>query len=183
MTRAITAVGVWVVGLGVLLGGVCGCENGADGTEPAAPAPAPAAKSDGSATAPDASPKRLAFEAESVGSPRMPRSNASGQRTVWLHAGESLTFSLAWPAAGSALVTIRYSNDGPADTLAVLLDGTSVGSCATVTTGSWGYGWNAFAAAGVPMQLSAGTHTLTIKAVSSDAYGVEVDRVDVVPEG
>ncbi len=111
------------------------------------------------------------------------RSNASALKTVWLHAGEMRNWQFPFDGQGQYVVSLHYSNDGPADTVAVFLDNTQVGQCVTQSTGGYGYGWNQFAECFIGnVTLSPGSHTLTVKAVSTDFYGVEIDYVGFKPD-
>jgi hypothetical protein len=111
----------------------------------------------------------------------MQRSAASGQQTVWLHAGQTRTFPLAVTAAGSYALSLHYSNDnyGPLETVAVNVDGAPVGQFQAQDTGDWGYGWNVCLWSGSlnPVALSAGTHTVTATVSGGDGYGVELDAL------
>ena len=108
----------------------------------------------------------------------MNRSNASGQKTVWLRVGEKRNWSFSFDGQGQYAVSFGYSNDGPADTVAVSLDNVQVGQCVTQSTGSGGSGWNQFAVCPIgKVTLSPGRHTVTVKAVKTDSYGVEIDFV------
>lgn len=114
------------------------------------------------------------------------RENASGLKTRYVaQPGEQMnwTFNLLTDTVFN--VVLRYSNDGPADTLAVSVDRAELGRMATVSTGSGGYGWDVFADVAITngLVLSAGTHTAQVTVVSCDIYGVEVDVVRLDAQG
>jgi hypothetical protein len=109
------------------------------------------------------------------------RSNASGGQTVWLHAGESrkIVFDLA--VGASYEVRVRYSNDndGPLETVTVTVDGAPVGDFQAQDTGDFGNGWNVFLSSGSigVVDLSAGSHAVTLSVTGGDGFGVEIDDV------
>lgn len=112
------------------------------------------------------------------------RGNASNQRTRYLtQVGHSVSWTVSTHEAVGFAPELRYSNDGPADSLAVYLDGEFVGSVWTRNTrpagGVPGSGWNNFAVTNFADEvlLSAGSHTVTVSVAATDEYGVEVDRL------
>jgi hypothetical protein len=117
----------------------------------------------------------------------MLRSAASGGRTVLLHAGESRALPLQLADGGPYDIAVRYSNDGPADTVQVSVDGVPVGGFTTQDTrppgGMPGDGWNVFLATGPlgRLLLQPGPHTVTIQVSQSDPFGVEIDQVSATP--
>jgi len=132
---------------------------------------------------------RLEGESGTGFAQRQPRSNASHVATAWLtgtHLVDTLSFTSR--VAGYYDFHVRYSNDGAADTIQVSLDGVPIGSpFLTQDTrppgGAPGSGWNQFAwtdsLASIP--VAAGHHTLTVSVLQTDAWGVEIDRVDLTP--
>jgi len=115
----------------------------------------------------------------------MPRSAASGLRTVWLHAGELRRFVFELPVGGRYRVRVRYSNDnfGPREVVTVRVDGTPVGQFEAQDTGDRGHGWNVFAEAEIgSVVLATGAHELTVEVSGGDGYGVEIDSVTLTPE-
>ena len=115
----------------------------------------------------------------------MPRGNASGQRTVWLQSGYIRNLQINATTDGIYQINYRYSNDGGTDTLQVLLDGKLLGSFNTQDTrpagGVPGSGWNNFmvSSLGQLVNITPGKHTITLKVISSDYYGVEIDYVEL----
>lgn len=111
----------------------------------------------------------------------MLRSEASGQRTVWLHAGESRTLRFQLPAEARYRLSVRYSNDnfGPLEAVDVGIDGVRAGQFAAQDTGDFGFGWNVFRWSDPfdPVTLSPGTHEVTIAVTGGDGFGVEIDVV------
>jgi hypothetical protein len=114
----------------------------------------------------------------------MQRSNASQLATRWLHVGEAVTLTTTLPASAAYSITVRYSNDSytaPLEEVDVYVDGGAIGSFMAEDTGDWGYGWNIFLWSTVigsqPVQLSAGSHTITLRVRSGDSYGIEIDCV------
>lgn len=116
----------------------------------------------------------------------MYRSEASGDRTRWLHAGESASwiFDLATcnPTTQHVLGA-RYSNDnyGPLETVTLTVDGEIVGQFQAQDTGDGGLGWNVFVRADgiATIWLDPGPHTASASVSGGDGYGVEIDLVDV----
>jgi hypothetical protein len=101
-----------------------------------------------------------------------------------LHVGEAVTLTTTLPASAAYSITVRYSNDSyeaPLEEVEVYVDGGAIGSLTAQDTGDWGYGWNIFLWSPVigsqPVQLSAGSHTITLRVRTGDSYGVEIDCV------
>lgn len=113
----------------------------------------------------------------------MPRSNASNQKTVWLHAGESRLLSFQLAASACYMLSVRYSNDGGSDQVEVSMDGVSVGQFTTQHTrpsgGQPGSGWNNFFSIGPigSVDLPPGPYNITVSVTQADFYGVEIDVV------
>ena len=118
----------------------------------------------------------------------MARSAASGQRSVWLHAGEARDVPFSADANGRYVLSVRYSNDnyGPLESVDVRVDGAPVGRFSAQDTGDWGFGWNNFlwSASLGPVTLTAGAHRATTTLSGGDGYGVEVDaiRIERMPD-
>ena len=129
----------------------------------------------------------LSLEAETGIYPsqrRMQRSAASNQATVLLYQGNQVRVS--FPLISQCQVQVKnvaYTNDGPSDTITVLLDGTTtIGSFHTTAHSNHGHYWNVPVNSGVlgtPVELSSGSHTISIRAMAADQYGVEIDKVDL----
>jgi hypothetical protein len=118
-----------------------------------------------------------------------PRGNASGGRTILLH--ESETRSLSFELGGTADYNfkVRYSNDGPPDTIQISIDGIPIGEpFVTKNTkpagGVPGSGWNNFAVADKLGNsiVAPGQHQVTVAVVHADSYGVEIDLVTLTPQ-
>lgn len=112
------------------------------------------------------------------------RSNAWGERTVWLGDGDAQTMMFSPGRGESILVAVRYSNDnfGPSETVTILLDDLEVGSFIAEDTGNGGSGWNIFAwSENIPANsfTDIGEHTLTIAISGGDGFGFELDAVTV----
>jgi hypothetical protein len=114
------------------------------------------------------------------------RGAASNQKTVLLKAGESRTLSFDLDGTARYEVIVRYSNDGPRDSVQVSIDDTIIGQCTTQDTrpsgGVPGSGWNVFFSCEPlgPVILSPGQHELVISA-ETDLHGVEIDVVSLSP--
>ena len=81
---------------------------------------------------------------------------------------------------------IRYSNDGPSDTLFLQINNRPIRNGTFRTFESWGGGheWNVFhntGPIGKPIDLPEGEHTLSLQAVT-DRWGVEYDRIAINAE-
>lgn len=111
----------------------------------------------------------------------MMRSNAAGELTRWLHAGEAiaLPFTLDTPGIYDFMIRTANDNYGPLETIELVLDGVSHGTITPPDTGDWGYGWNVFTTldfAGSVL-LSAGDHVAELIVSGGDGVGVEVDTL------
>lgn len=129
---------------------------------------------------------RIFLEGESGGGDGqvMPRSRACGESTIWLHAGESRTFSFNLGVGARYSLNMRYSNDndGPSETIRVALDGVSVGQFVAQDTGDNGRGWNVFVWSDIVgvAALSLGHHEVVLSVTGGDGFGVEIDVVALV---
>ena len=140
--------------------------------EPPAPTPAP----------PQPAPDQITLEGESGSGAGqvMPRSNASGARTVWLHDGETRVLTFDLPSPGRYGVSVRYSNDnfGATERVEVSVDGRTVGSFDAEDTGDGGFGWDVFRWADVAtLDLAEGAHRIDVTPRGGDGYGIELDVV------
>lgn len=130
-------------------------------------------------------PQRLALEGESArgGGEVMSRGNASNDATLLLRSGESAALRFLSSGAAFYLLRVRYSNDnfGPLETVRLALDRAPVGELAPRDTGDW----NRFAGSHPlgPVQIGGGQHRLRIAVSGGDGYGVEIDRVRLLPAG
>ena len=81
-------------------------------------------------------------------------------------------------------MNVRYSNDnfGPLETVAVSVDGTSLGQFVPQDTGDFGHGWNVFLWSDIvgSVDLSAGDHHVVVSVSGGDGFGVEIDLVALV---
>jgi hypothetical protein len=131
---------------------------------------------------------QVLLEAEAgTGGQVMPRSNASGQMTVWLRhwlpsaTAVTRSFQLATPAWYS--VKARYSDDGGGNDVAVAVNGVVIGRFTTQNTRVAdqppGSGWNNLVWTGSvgSTYLPAGTHQLAVTIGGPDGYGAEIDVV------
>jgi len=117
------------------------------------------------------------------------RSNASGGQTALFTAdGQVGTLSFDWDVARECRFAVRYSNDGPPDTIQISLDGVPVGDPFVTEdtrppTGVPGSGWNEFVLTEPlgSVTVGAGAHELAVTVVDTDLYGVEIDFVRVDP--
>ena len=127
----------------------------------------------------------LQAEAGTGNGSSMPRGNAQGLQTVWLHAGESRSMRFPLPTSAHATVAVRYSNDNFGDTeqVDVVVDAVTIGSFSAQDSGDYGQGWNVFVQSSVlgPVPLGPGEHTVsvTVRSGTGDGYGIEIDAVTV----
>jgi hypothetical protein len=124
-------------------------------------------------------------EAESGPLVGMPRSNASGYRTIVLTAGQSLSRSFVVPCAGLWSMSARYSNDGGGEEVVASIDGQSVGRFTTRDTRvpgqPFGSGWNTFATAYFgSVDLAAGSHNFVVTATAG-LVEIDVAIFELIP--
>lgn len=82
------------------------------------------------------------------------------------------------------LENIRYSNDGPSDTLYLLLNNRLLGIFRTYEKWGSGHEWNVFhntGPIGEAVDLPEGQYTLSLQA-RTDRWGVEYDRIEINAE-
>lgn len=114
------------------------------------------------------------------------RSEASGARTIWLHAGESRTLPFDLIAGARYRLNVRYSNDNandlPLELVAVAVDGVLLGQFDPQDTGDDGLGWNCFVWSDIVgvVDLSPGSHEVVLSVTRGDGFGVEIDVVALV---
>lgn len=99
----------------------------------------------------------------------MPRSEALGKVTRWLHAGEKIVFPVAigtHDLNATYRLTVRYSNDnfGSLEKVMVRYDDQEVGQFAAQDTGNYGEGWNRFVITDPPANLSLTSDEHTLEA-------------------
>jgi hypothetical protein len=117
------------------------------------------------------------------------RTQARGQSTVKLLPKESRTFEFEINSAASYAIVVRYSNDsyGAPEKIDVQVDGTTIGTFSAfdtsqyIGTGSFGSGWNVFAASPQigPVDFEAGRHTVVLTVLAGDEQGVEIDGISL----
>jgi hypothetical protein len=118
----------------------------------------------------------------------MYRSNASGGLTRWLHDGETSIIDFNLSGTAKYEFKVRYSNDGPADTVQIGIDGLPVGEFVTEDTrplgGYSGCGWNNFFESNElgDINVAPGHREVLVTIVNDDYYGVEIDSVTLTPE-
>jgi hypothetical protein len=162
-------------------------------------ASAPVPQSAPTATTPEITLE--AEEGESAAGKVMMRSNASELKTLWLHAGESVTMAFSAPEGGRYVLAVRYSNDqarpcgvAPCQAVRLAIDGRATAyAFAAQKSGSrgWGYDWNAFLTSpAFEIDLQPGQHRLTLsvegtKGVDSGGprLSIEVDCVTLTRAG
>lgn len=124
---------------------------------------------------------RQAEEATLVGATvgsEHPGYTRSGYADFQAASGESVTFSVDVPSAGTWTIGFRYAANGPKPTMKLTVDGTTVTSAfAFDTTGSW-VEWRMREHT---MTLSAGTHTITL--ASQGSSGPNLDGIAVYVPG
>ena len=104
-------------------------------------------------------------------------------KTRWLHRDEALTLPFEITEGGEYTFFLRYSNDGPEDTIELRVNGATVGQVTTQDTRipgrPPGSGWEEFkASASVgPVVLAPGAHEVRLVVVAGDLFGVELDCV------
>ena len=110
----------------------------------------------------------------------MYRGSASNGLTVLLHSGEYILHTFrASSSCGVTVSDVTYSNDGKSDLIALSRDSIALGNFRTIAVTGNGYLWNSFKHSGPvghPYEISPGTHNLTLRVVSADQYGVEIDK-------
>jgi hypothetical protein len=124
-------------------------------------------------------PARVVLEAENAvtrdGLVRQ-RSLASGDATVLLESGQSLTLSLPRGLEGSYRAVIRYSNaqgrnDLPGEIVAVA--GATTSDFEAMNTGDW----NRFFKHGITLGLEPDRSTIRVSVSGGDRLGIEIDEV------
>lgn len=111
------------------------------------------------------------------------RGRGSMKRTLLLYEEEYVDIAFCLSALTKVTVTnIRYSNDGLADHIVLLMDNQTVADFETVHKTNWGHMWNVFSETGPvtsPMLLSPGYHSLRVWVHLSDNYGTELDSLQL----
>lgn len=129
-----------------------------------------------------------AFEAESAaeGKSIQNRGEAFGGFTVHLD-NDRMELPLTTCAATRAGLTIRYSNDNyndsPNESVRLYLDAQVIGQFTAKDTGGGGAGWNTFEESqAIPVELTSGSHSVTIAITGGDGGGVEIDAIRVAAQ-
>lgn len=109
------------------------------------------------------------------------RSNASRGETLHLGNGDVVTWYFSTNEKRNYPVTMHYSNDSSADTVAVFYDSKKVGECRTSVLTTHNHQWNLFADCpqiGM-IALTPGKHSLRLEVLKADSYGLDVDYVSL----
>ncbi len=124
-----------------------------------------------------------AHEAElniSGGGVVMVRSNASGAKTLNLRHDQRILWTAMATQDGLYELDLRYSNDGSADIICVIVDGRELAPFETKVTGTFGNGWNQFLSATLPVgALPKGKHDIVLSVEKADELGVEIDTMEL----
>ncbi|XP_045187415.1 uncharacterized protein LOC123545163 [Mercenaria mercenaria] len=109
----------------------------------------------------------------------IPRSHASGHKSVHLFTGDSLETELCFKSGTNfAMNELRYSNDGPSDRIRITLDKLVLEEFETIMVTDGGKGWNRFKTYyGRNSPVAEGRHILKVIVLESDKYGVEIDFI------
>ena len=129
----------------------------------------------------------IVLEAENGhGGEREYRSNASGGLSVRLLEGETISYQMDFAFTDNTctlqLLSVTYSNDGPSDRVQVSLDTTSLGSFQTFASSNGGKNWNIFRTQNgftSKVKLSYSRFMITVDALETDDYGVEIDKISL----
>lgn len=110
------------------------------------------------------------------------RSEASNAKSVSARKGDSFYFEFCLSSASKIRIDdVRYSNDGHSDTFVLLnVDGKHIAKIETVSRFLGGAGWNAFISLNKPLDYfisSKGKHSLILKVLEADQFGVEIDNI------
>ena len=111
------------------------------------------------------------------------RSEASGEVSVALLQGEELFHQLHLSDTRNScyveLLSVTYSNDGPADTISVSLNGSLLGTFNSTEESNSGHNWNVFYEENIDnpfrVYINNGQSQLKSSAVATDSNGVEID--------
>jgi len=122
-----------------------------------------------------------AAERENQNFRAMWREHASKKKTLLLYEGDYVVLDFCLSSLTSVTITnVRFSNDGKADNITLILDGREIGSFETFSLSNWGNLWNVFHDSGhigQNIMLHPGNHELNISVTVSDNYGVEFDSL------
>ncbi|KAL3877039.1 hypothetical protein ACJMK2_034795 [Sinanodonta woodiana] len=119
------------------------------------------------------------FEGKQV----IPRSEASGQATLKMNKGQTVSIEFCMMTLSEIEVqNVWYSNDGESDLITVTVDNTKLGEVLTEPLYKNGAGWNIFnpsGSLGSIIYLSEGRHQLSLYIEKGDEYGVEIDKIEL----
>ncbi|KAL3877042.1 hypothetical protein ACJMK2_034798 [Sinanodonta woodiana] len=119
------------------------------------------------------------FEGKQV----IPRSEASGQATLKMKKGQTVSIEFCLMKHSEIEVqNVWYSNDGESDLIALTVDNKKLGKVLTETLNKDGAGWNIFkpsGSLGSIIYLSEGRHQLSLYIEKGDEYGVEIDKIEL----
>ena len=118
-----------------------------------------------------------------TGAPRHMRSRATGGITADLLAGASISAEVEFPATAHYEAVIVYANDTAPDKVDLVVDGVSRGSFYSLSTGSFGDGWNVFTNAVVDLGvIEAGRHPILLRLASATSDKIEIDTITIQPK-
>ena len=129
----------------------------------------------------------VVFEGENgSGGRKEYRSNASGGISVQLTQGNTISYQVEFAYNNNIctiqLMSVTYSNDEFSDNIHVSLDETLLGSFQTNASSSSGKNWNIFRTQrgfASKVQLHDPQFMITVDALETDDYGVEIDLVSL----
>lgn len=134
----------------------------------------------------------LLLEAEeplsNQGGREMMRSNASSARTWVMHKGDQVSYTARLFQDSKYYISAIYSDDGGGDNFRVYVNGKSIGSFETDSTGGWGSGWNKFTSSPSFKFYTPGTNQQEGTEVSiqientRSANGSELDYLEITKE-
>ncbi|KAL3877033.1 hypothetical protein ACJMK2_034789 [Sinanodonta woodiana] len=111
------------------------------------------------------------------------RLNASGQATLKMYKGQTVSFEFCLTTDTKLEVqNLWYSNDGKSDLITVTVDDTKLGEVLTQMQFKSGEAWNIFKPSGPlgsSVYLSEGKHKLKLRVKKGDKYGVEIDKIEL----
>ena len=109
----------------------------------------------------------------------------SGFAAGFVSTGDTLSFAVTAPAAGTYQLDTRYANSVGGDgqnvtrTLGVSVDGGAAQQLSLPATGSW----DTWAVATLPLTLPTGRHVVTLQRAAANSGNVNIDSVAVVRPG
>ncbi|KAL3877040.1 hypothetical protein ACJMK2_034796 [Sinanodonta woodiana] len=119
------------------------------------------------------------FEGKQV----IPRSEASGQATLKMKKGQTVSIEFCLMMHSEIEVhNVWYSNDGESDLITITVDNKKMGEVLTEPLYKDGAGWNIFKPSETLdhfIYLSEGRHQLSLYIEKGDEYGVEIDKIEL----